>query len=112
MFWSGLGSVAAFAFAAGFMVFAGTGLVSVPVYFLLAAPVISYLGFELKLYSDGLHMRYVHEGPAAGSSLRGQIELLAGADNGKSPTIFFIPVTLWGPLLAMLGLYLGAHMGF
>ncbi|WP_262690152.1 hypothetical protein [Kordiimonas aestuarii] len=96
----------------GFLLFAGTGFVSVPVYFLMAAPAISYLGFELKLYSDGLHMRYVHEGPSAVSTLRGQIELLAGADNGKSPAIFFVPVTLWGPILAVLGLYMGANLGF
>lgn len=112
MFWSGLGSVAFVVFAIGFLVFPASGLVSVPVYFLMAAPVICYLGFELKLYSDGLQLRYSLEGPAAATSLRGQIESMAGAYEGKSPSVLFIPVTYWGPILAVLGLYSGANLGF
>ena len=112
MVWSGLGSVAFVAFAIGFLVFPASGLVSVPVYFLMAAPVISYLGFELQLYSDGLQLRYAHEGAADHTSLRGQIEAMAGAYEGKSPSILFVPVMYWGPILAVLGLYLGANMGF
>ena len=112
MVWSGLGSVACLVFAVGFLVFPASGLVSVPVYFLMAAPVISYLGFELKLYSDGLHLRYALEGPASATSLRGQIEAMAGAYEGKSPAVLFIPVTYWGPILAVLGLYMGANTGF
>lgn len=112
MFWSGLGSVAGLVFTVGFLLLPASGVVSVPVYLLMAAPVMSYLGFELKLYSDGLQMRYALEGPSDSHSLRGQLEAMAGAPEGKSPAIFLIPVTYWGPILALLGLYLGAHMGF
>ena len=112
MLWSGLGSVAFLVFAIGFLVFPAAGLVSVPVYFLMAAPVISYLGFELKLYSDGLQLRCALEGPSDSQSLRGQIEVMAGAPEGKSPSVFLIPVTCWGPVLDVLGLYMGANIGF
>jgi hypothetical protein len=112
MVWSGLGSVACLVFAIGFLLFPASGLVSVPVYLLMAAPVISYLGFELKLYSDGLQLRCAHEGPSDSHSLRGQLEAMAGAADGKSPTILFVPVTYWGPILALLGFYFGASSGF
>ncbi len=106
MLWSGLGSVALMVFLMGMVVVTGADLMSVPAYLVLSAPLVTYLGFELKLYSEGLYMRYSAEGPAGTSPMRSFLE--QQVENGHKPTVLFVPVMAWGPILAAIGISMGA----
>ncbi len=106
MLWSGLGSVALMVFLMGMVVVTGADLMSVPAYLVLSAPLVTYLGFELKLYSEGLYMRYSAEGPAGTSPMRSFLE--HQVERGHKPTVLFVPVMAWGPILAAIGISMGA----
>lgn len=106
MLWSGLGSVALMVFLGGLVVVTGADLMSVPAYMVLSAPFVTYLGYELKLYSEGLYLRYSVEGPAGTSPVRSFLE--QQVERGHKPTVLFVPVMAWGPILAAIGIGMGA----
>ncbi|WP_417455721.1 hypothetical protein [Kordiimonas sp.] len=93
-------------FLMGMVVVTGADLMSVPAYLVLSAPLVTYLGFELKLYSEGLYMRYSAEGPAGTSPMRSFLE--HQVERGHKPTVLFVPVMAWGPILAAIGISMGA----